>query len=512
MNTKNLIKEIFLLTLTFSLVNCGYNEDLITELDVSREFAPVALTARVRNQTKVELNWTTDKNADHYVVEFSADDPNFTTIFKTVNVTADELPIQIQLEGLTVYSIRVKAVSDRGKGESTWAMATATTLSEQLMLAPQPGDITYDQATLKWEPGINVTQLILEPGSITHTITAQEKTDGVAIVTGLNSDTDYTATLYNNSKPRGYVSFKTEVDPSTGTVLSNSDDILQSIINAAPGEVLLLEPGDYTAQLGTAALDKSITIRGLFSYDKPHLAINFEFYDGATDVSLINLELDGLTTTQDVARYKGAGNYNSLLISGCNIHDFDKSFVAGSVTDVLVQSVTIENCIVTNIVTNGGDFIDFRSSNVLNMTVTTSTFNNCAPSRSFFRIDDSGSSTQIGLVCNVLLDQCTIYACSNTDDRILYVRFQENDITVTNNLFAETTAYYSNQSRTDDTITYSNNNYFNAPGFYDSSNPRYDDSGSYFTEDPGFVNATMGDFTVTNQTIKDNQIGDPRWR
>ena len=43
-----------------------------------------------------------------------------------------------------------------------------------------------------------------------------------------------------------------------------------------------------------------------------------------------------------------------------------------------------------------------------------------------------------------------------------------------------------------------------ASAFYDSGN---------FTElDPGFVDASSGDFTVTNQTLLDNAVGDPRWR
>ena len=146
----------------------------------------------------------------------------------------------------------------------------------------------------------------------------------------------------------------------------------------------------------------------------------------------------------------------------------------------------------------------------LMLLLTTSTFNNCAPGRDFFRLDDAGTSTQTGLTCNVLLEKCTIYACSNTDDRILYVRFQANKITVRNNLFAETSAYYSNQSRTDPNPTFIKNNYFNAPGFF-ATNTVYDATTTYTTLDPGFVNAAAGNFTITNQTLKDNQVGDPRW-
>ena len=38
----------------------------------------------------------------------------------------------------------------------------------------------------------------------------------------------------------------------------------------------------------------------------------------------------------------------------------------------------------------------------------------------------------------------------------------------------------------------------------------FDDT-NYSTLDPGFADPASGDFTVSNQTIKDKNIGDPRW-
>jgi len=106
MKTKYMIKVLFTMLLTFAMVSCGYNEDVIEDLVVSREFAPVALTARVRNQTTVELNWTVNTTVDHYVVQFSEDDPSFGNILLTVNVDPSELPFQVPLEGETLYSVR----------------------------------------------------------------------------------------------------------------------------------------------------------------------------------------------------------------------------------------------------------------------------------------------------------------------------------------------------------------------------------------------------------------------
>lgn len=516
MKTKNILKGliiVILLPITFSSCT-GYDVDVIEELQIDREFAPVALTARVRNQTTVELNWTVNEEINSYVVEFSADDSSFGNIVKTIEVTGSELPIQIAMEGETLYSIRVQAISARGLEDSTWALIDAQTLTEQLMLDSEPGDIKALQATFRWVPNINVTQIVINPGEITHTITTQEKIDGVATVTGLTSETDYTAILYNNTKVRGSLSFSTGIDVGDNTLVLVTDDLFQMIADAADGDILLLEAGDYTAQTGAVVLDKSITIQGLRSYNKPLLSINFELNAGAVDVSLIDLDLDGAATIQDAIRYTGAGNYNSLLVSGCNVHDYDRSFIAGNTTDAIVQYVTVENSIITNVITNGGDFIDFRNSDVFNLNVNTSTFNNCAPGRDFFRIDDAGTSTQTGLTCNVLLDSCTIYACSNSSSRrLLYVRFQANVITVQNTLITDTESEgFSDQSRTDPSPTFNNNNYFNAPGFFNSSQVVFDGSGTYTELDPGFVDASIGDFTVTNQTLLDNQVGDPRWR
>lgn len=516
MKTKYILKRLlFTLFLSITISSCsGYDENVIEELFVNREFAPVGLTAIVRNQTTVELNWTVNDNVDHYVVEFSADDPSFNTIFKTIEVQSDELPIQVVLEGETVYSIRVKAISSTGLEDSKWAVGTATTLTEQLMLPFEPGDIKALEATFRWVPNSNVTQIVLNPGEIVHMITPQEKIDGIATITGLTSETDYTAILKNNTKIRGTAAFTTGIDVGDNTLVLVTDDLFQMIADAAPGDILLLEAGDYTAQTGTINLNKSITIQGLRNYDKPLLKVNFEINAGADDVNLIDLDLvgDDGTSLSDFVRYTEAGNYNSLLISGCNVHDFARSFIAGNVTSAIVNSVTVENCVVTNILTGGGDFIDFRNSDVFNVTVKTSTFNNCAPGRDFFRLDDAGTSTQSGFTCNVLLENCTLYGVSNTADRILYVRFQSNKITVKNNLFAETTAYYSNQSKTDSSTIFLNNNYFNAPGFFDSTKLLYDASGTHTALDPGFEDASTGNFKISNQTLIDNQVGDPRWR
>lgn len=508
------------LLLVLSVSSCdSYNVDLIDELLVDRAFSPIDLKATVRNQTNVELNWTTREDVDHYVVEFSADDETFATIYKTVNVQATELPVTVALEGETKYSIRVKAVSARGLEDSKWSVATATTLSEQIFLASQDGDVQAKQVTLRWLANANVTKIVLSPGNIEHVITADEKTTGVAVITGLTGETSYKAELFNNTKKRGELNFTTLVDIGNGILIQPTDDLNAKIQEATAGDALYLAPGDYTVYSGEIILNKSITIRGLYPYDKPLLHVKFKLASGLANLSLIDLNIagkdsQGIVMADAYAITLGDANttYGDVLISGCEVHDFDRSLIYGSVSGSKLNSFTVENSIVKNVnITAGADFIDFRTVYVGAINLKNSTFNSCSIGRDFVRVDAASGFSGTGLTTNVLIDGCTLYNVSSgvAGKRILYIRFVSNASTVKNSIFANTIAIYSNQATTS-SPTFQNNNYFGADGLI-TTNTKYDSSTSLTTLDPGFTNAASGDFTISNQTLKDNLIGDPRW-
>ena len=143
MKTKYILKGLLAsIILAFGVSSCdSYGVDVVDELMFNRVFAPVNLKVFVRNQTNAELNWDVKTGIDHYVVEFSADDATFGTIFKSVEVKPEKLPVTIALEGETVYSIRVKGVSSTGLEDSKWSFATATTLTEQILLPSIPNDL-----------------------------------------------------------------------------------------------------------------------------------------------------------------------------------------------------------------------------------------------------------------------------------------------------------------------------------------------------------------------------------
>ena len=176
-------KILTVILIVLTSFGCTTDDELIENLDISREFAPVGLEYFIRTQTTVELHWNTDENVEDYVVEVS-ENADFSNLVETVNVSSNEVPVQILLAAETFYYIRVKAVSSRGLEDSNWSTITAQTFAEQLFLPIQPGDILYNQATLRWVPNSVVTQITVEPGSIVHDITPQEMADGMAAITG----------------------------------------------------------------------------------------------------------------------------------------------------------------------------------------------------------------------------------------------------------------------------------------------------------------------------------------
>lgn len=518
---KNLHKNIGFVLAILSLFTFSCADDIepeITELNTDRAFAPVNLNAVVRNQTTIEVDWTVKESVSEYVVEFYEDSLDFNSVVRTLTVLPDSLPVRETFFGDTRYSIRVKSISsDPDLGESTWAETTVRTDAENIFLPFQDYDVLWDEITVRFPENSEVTRLVINPGNIEKIISAAEATAGVVTIPELVGSTEYTITLYSNNSPRGQLLVNSLIDPSSAnvTLVNPGDDIAGAIASTMAGNIVLLNPGDYFSGAGDITIDKAITIQGQYPYDKPVIYNAFDLVGGASNTQFIDLEMDGdAGETATVITLDEEGiEFGPVLISGCYIHDYGRQLISGSKASELV-SFTVDNSIVSNFIAGGGDFIDFRGGHVDRVTLMNSTFNNTPAARDFIRLDDSSDEFP-GQTSIVEIDHCTLYAISNSEDRVFYVRFLENDLSISNTLIAETDAFYTRESNASP-INMNNNNYYNAEGFhtsgYRSESGFQFDQGAYTTLDPGFANAEMGDFTISNQTLLDNQIGDPRWR
>ncbi|MDR2129993.1 MAG: DUF4957 domain-containing protein [Odoribacteraceae bacterium] len=489
---------------------CSDNIDPVVEsLDFSRLMSPVGTEVRVVNRNSVRLNWSPVRGAEAYVVEFSEDSLLFSPVARTENVTADDLPVTFTLAGETRYSVRVKAIAG-GIAESKWFAATFKTDAENIFYPVDLHDVEATLVTLRWPAGSVVTDLIIQPGDVTRPLEAVEKENGYATITGLTGETAYTVVLKNGAKTRGTLSFTTLIDLG-GAIQVNPADNLEALVEgASDGDIFALMPGTYAVN-ADILVSRSISIKGARPTDKPVITGAILKPNGTASLQLKDIVFDGTGSDgNQMIVYEGGGTTGELKIADCEI----KNYVKGTLyvnTATLVESLAITGCVYTNVECNGGDFIDFRNGLARSFVFTGNTVNNCATGRDLFRMDAGGSTNFPGETSTITITNNTFYkAASGSSKRLLYVRLANHSILFNKNIIALSQGIYTNQAAT--TVTeLKNNNYFEAPNYVTTGNVQDVPANGYTTLDPGFANATAGDFTVSNETLIENGIGDPRW-
>jgi hypothetical protein len=514
---KSIIKKTILALSAFSLVFIvGCKDDLeeIKTLDVSRLFSPTDIEARIVNQTSVRLTWKKVNKAISYTVEFhEGANPSFSSPpFKTVSgVLFEQLPLVVPgFAGETTYTVRISAVGPE-INNSKWTLATFKTNAEQIFLPVNPEEITATSVILRWPAGEIATHLNLEPGGISKPITPSDVANGSVTVTNLVGETAYTAKLMSNDKVRGTISFTTLIDIGSAILVYPTDNLVSIIEGANPNDAFALMPGNYLIN-GNLNINTSLTIFGVRPTDRPVIVGTVLRMKNGAGLKMKDLVLDGATAPEgnQLVVYDVAMPYAELIIEDCLVRNYVKGVVYANLAS-LVESVLIKGCIIRDVECNGGDFIDFRSGMTKKFDFINNTVFNSALNRDLFRMDNataySGSNTAI-----VKIESNTFFniiSTTGTTRRVLYIRLPSHQITVRKNIFASTLANYSNQSATAP-VTFNSNNYHNAPNLT-ATNFTVHDASNFTTYNPGFVNPSAGNFTVTHEELIFNRIGDPRW-
>lgn len=507
---------------------CDDPDEELTSIDYDRLFSPINLEARVTNRTNVRLTWSAVKGATSYNIEVYEND-SLTFVgspAKTINgITASELPYTVsQLEGSMKYSARVQAVGE-SIAESKWSGVYFKTDAEQIFEAIGEDDLKSEEATLRWTAGQTATEIVLTPGDITHTVTADEIAAGAATITGLKGETEYTAKLMNGTKVRGTLTFTTLLDLGNAIAVTPEDDFAAILAAANDGDAFALYPGTYKCtelkegveSLSKITISKSIEIKAVRPNDRPILngCINLE--EGAS-LLLRQIVMDGTDTDGSQAvNFNTAGTtYNSLTVEDCEIKNYTKGLYYLNVAST-VNEIVFNNCLIYNIECSGGDMLDSRTGAIKALTLTNSTVYNSCAARDFIRYDNASANFP-GIAPVIKVANCTLVGvANNASKRLMYVRFTGNQITFQNNLIASTAGLFSNQASTDNDPDFGGNNYFNSPsagsiitGSGDSAKLVVEDKNATAL-DPGFKDAANGDFTLSNEDLIYKQVGDPRW-
>lgn len=509
----NKLKNIFYLlglSLMISFFGCSDPDDELTSVDYDRLFSVTELEAKLDNKTNIRLTWIENKLADSYTIElYENDSLSFTNppvkTFK--EITGSTYTIE-NLMGELFYSVRVQAVNATTAG-SKWSVVAIQTGSEQIFFPVDDQELTESEVTLRWPAGQRATNITLTPGDIDHMITEDEITAGAVTISGLESEVRYTAKLMNGTKTRGTVIFTTLLDLDGATPINPNEDLAAIIAGANDGDVFALLPGEYAIN-ADIAINKTIALKAAKPAEPTVVKGAVLRVKTNVGLSLSGITFDGTGAKDNnqMIIYDEAGNNAPLLMENCVITNYIKgTMYVNNATKI--ESVTIKGCTYSNIICDGGDFIDFRNGIAPAFNFIENTAYNSASARDFFRMDAGGSTNFPGIKSVITISNNTFYQVAKTaSNRMLYIRLANHEIEFTKNILANTLGYYTNQSAT--TIgEMDKNNYFEAPNFTGSTvSGAKNDTGNYTSFDPQFEDAANGNFKVNNSDV---EVGDPRW-
>lgn len=504
--------------------SCEDQSEEVTNLVHDHLFTPFGLEAKISNTVNVRLSWKLNDEASSYNIELFANDSltcQGTPIKTYEGLTADDMPFNINgLEGDTKYTARIMAKGPDLK-DSKWNGIYFRTDVEQLLAKITDDNLTATTATFTWETGRAATDILITPGDIKHTLTAEEIAACKATVSGLEGNTSYSAKLVNGEKNCGSRTFITLIDPSTAIVVSPDGKTLQAAIDEATPEknLILVQGGTYDIT-DDLTISNDVQIIGERSTDRPILkGGHIEIAVGG--LYMRNVILDGDGDSSHAFDFTTEGTtYKSLEVESCDIKNYAKGFFYLNVAS-LVENLSFKNCIISNIECSGSDFMDSRKGAFNSLVLSNSTiYQSSANKRDLVRYDDASSSFP-DVKSTITVTNNTIIGVDGSGfKRVMYVRFVGNKITFKNNLVVNFTGYFSDQSKTDAEPAFANNNYFNAKtaGILQvkvgDANVVVAQDPNCIAEkflDPKFKDAAKGDFTITNEDVKINKVGDPRW-
>lgn len=525
MNIKKIILAVFLLggIIGFSGCKDGMISE-ITTLNVNRAFSPTNLTAIVVNRTGVRLNWTVKSDIKAYSIELFDNDSTQafagTPAVVVDSIKADQVPYTVTgLDGATNYSVRVKAIGN-GVDDSKYIGTTFRTDDEQIFLPVDPAKLTATSVTLNWPAGQQATSIVINPGNITHTVTSAEITAGEAVITGLTSETAYTAVMYKNTKIRGTATFTTAIDLNGAIAVYPGDNLDSLITNAAGGETFAVFPGVYNID-ADVTVSKSITIQGFRPSDKPIInGMVLRIKSTTASLAIKNVVLDGTGSSGNqtiVYNDDSTTPYGDLTVENCEIKNYSKGIHYVSKM-ALINNTIFRGNLIHDIDCSGGDFIDYRKGLSKNFLFENNSVYNVASlssgARDLFRMDAGGSTNFPGITSIITIRSNTFYNASNSSStsyrKLLYVRLASNEIHFNKNIIVNTNAYFTNSTATN-VVEIMKNNYFDTINLPSSSTSKFNDTGSFTTLDPMFTDVSTGDFTVGNLDLKAAGVGDPRW-
>lgn len=530
----------FMLLASFLGTACTDGNDWNTDKSYDRLFSVTSANLSISAEsTSAEISWGLIPDAEYYIMEYSTDSlydgiemggtPHSVIVGEDKSIV--ESPYTITgLQGDTKYFFRMKSMSDH-KAESHWSYLendSFKTPAEQIF--NEVASITGNSAVLSWTPGAEVTDLkYVETDTegadtLTVSLAASDIAASSYTLTGLQAKTKYTVSIYNSDVKRGTRTFTTtESYPEGYDIVNITDaDMLNDVftnpanyIKDNGGNVVLVFANGSTLQYGgeevnatiPAAL-KSVIFWGESGDTQPVFMPKGLACEGDHDlIRFYNLNLQNESSGADyVVNYNVTANVKELLIDNCNISKTRGVIrIQGSGGDGVVEQISIDNCVLTDIGTYGIVNTKIDQPCLKAISLTNSTVNTLSANGVFVTQQDDLAIT---------ISNCTFYNCVPSGKSFIDINKKEGvSVDIRNTLIAKIYNYEDGNTIKATSVK----GIADAYNVFSTSDCPYNSGyewGEMLTvsSDGLFENPAEGDFRIqsANQS-KVNGAGDPRW-
>lgn len=543
----------------------SYSKNTIAKTLAELAKPVVTLDGDATRETVLRFTWAEVEGAVKYAYTVARERGEWSAEEFTTNT-------YLVLEGLdktTVYSIMVRAIPVEASVEnvdSQWSdPASGTTMAGQPVIMAAPTGVALDgtaaatRATIVWTAVESAAGYLYQLSDETAAEVAVDQAK--AELTGLTPQTDYRIRLktvapegdevLRNSEWGEWFAFTTAAPAATATV-SNVEEFLTALDEIANGGIITLNAGEYSfvgieATAGTFVnstikITKSVTIQGASPSARPHInAKNVIIAPPAETpltVAFKNIEYSALYADP------ATGTLTATLNSG-------GYFIDNSGSAAPIASLSIENCVIHDVVNAMARLDRVAACGAIDLTVTDNLIYNLG-GKNGGMISAKGCSVGGNwLIENNTVDgvgsfqYCADNAATTTDpgkQRIITLPKEVVTFngTIRNNTFFN---YYNNtnfaidtQSNNDcGTITVEKNIFYCAnetagnkepklgnnaavnvtsncvfPAWVDDSAVNTPATGT-INEDPVIAGAGKLDYTPANANVIAGSIGDSRW-
>ncbi len=388
-----------------------------SEETMSRLFRPVVSEDKIvlgldANEIPyATINWDAYENAEKYELIVTATDGSaeYTVVSDSSAHTFNNLAYDLE------YNLKIKAINEKSGLESKYYETSFVTLDFPTMLMNiSSSDIIDTEFRAKWD--VNEGETVYDSLKVYHVnkdslVAAVEVTEdalaaGELIIGGLSPKTDYRLEAWLGDVYKGKKLFKTvESESHEGYVIdlrveddgkSISTLVANALTEHPDTNITIVFKGGVTYKMSGIKLNTSTTgtlkfVTGLSLEGLAELAVEGNFDSGA-DVNFGGIHFDKIFFTEGVSGKKKTEQYyggtylfnwsaagariENISITNCTIKY--KRGIMRIKAGTTVGSFVMDNCVVDSISGFGITNHDNGEAVTNNITVTNSTFSNCA--------------------------------------------------------------------------------------------------------------------------------------